>query len=203
MNSVEDLSAFLPKYLSDANYRTLLKELDAFPYNIDKRMYTTFLDNDILYQGDGYHYFPVVDLAHLEKGSKNVSGIILSNTCDMDLSNLRYYPSSIMFAPIVSLENYVRTLKLREITDEQIKNHLSDIRKQHVSSIFYLPEDAKVPESLVFLDKMNNIQSSFIDRKTLDEHRLFSLSDYGFYLLLFKLSVHFSRIREGVNRGQK
>ena len=29
MNSVEDLSAFLPKYLSDANYRTLLKELDA------------------------------------------------------------------------------------------------------------------------------------------------------------------------------
>jgi len=32
-------------------------------------------------------------------------------------------------------------------------------------------------------------------------NRLFTLSDYGFYLFLFKLSLHLTRIREGVSRN--
>ena len=46
-----------------------------------------------------------------------------------------------------------------------------------------------------------SVDNSYISREELNSKRLFSLSDYGFYMLLFKLSVHFSRIQEKVNRG--
>lgn len=181
----------------------MLNELRSFPDNIDKRLYTTSLDDNVLYQGDGYDLFPIVNLAHLEKGCKYASGIIMSNTCDLDLSNKRYYPSFIMFAPIIPLEKYESILRTNNIMEKKIINHLSDIRKQKITSILYLPADCKIRESIVFLDKIYNIENQFINRNSLAEHRLFSLSDYGFYLLLFKLSVHFSRIKEGVNRGHQ
>lgn len=53
----------------------------------------------------------------------------------------------------------------------------------------------------VSLDKIYHVDNRFINRDTLEDQRLFSLSDYGFYMLIFKLSIHFSRIQEKVNRG--
>ena len=48
-----DLKKYLPKYLSEENYKTLLAELKSFPYNIDGRMYTSMLDKNVIFQGDG------------------------------------------------------------------------------------------------------------------------------------------------------
>ncbi len=201
MMQTDEIGTFLPKYLSEENYRDLLNELKSFPYNMDKRFYTTSLDKDILFQGDAYDSLPFVDFTNIENGCKMRYGLIISNTCDMDLSNKRLFPSSIMYAPILSFEKYIMFLRRKNIPEESIKKNISDIREQRFTSIFYLPAIYKVPESIVFLDRISNIKNDYIDRKTINEHRLFSLSDYGFYLLLFKLSVHFSRIRERVNRG--
>ena len=49
----DDLKRYLPKYLSAENYEMLLQELRAFPDNIDDRMYTFSLEQNILFQGDG------------------------------------------------------------------------------------------------------------------------------------------------------
>ena len=201
MMQTDEIGVFLPKYLSEENYRDLLNELKSFPYNMDKRFYTTSLDKNILFQGDAYDSLPFADMANLNNGYMMNYGLIISNTCDMDLSNKRPYPSSIMYAPILSFEKYIMYLRKKNISEESIKRNISDIREQRFTSIFYLPAIYKVPESIVFLDRIFNIKNDYIDRKTLEKHRLFSLSDYGFYLLLFKLSVHFSRIRERVNRG--
>ena len=65
----------------------------------------------------------------------------------------------------------------------------------------YLPAIGNMEESLVFLDRIFNINNKYIDRSNLENIRIFSFSDYGFYLLIFKLSVHFSRVQEKVNRG--
>ena len=197
----EDVSVYLPKYLSEDNYQTLLDELKSFPNNIDKRLYSTPAEKRILFQGDGYDSLPFVDMMHLEKGCKSRYGIVLSNTCDIDLTNKRPYPSSIMYAPIISIDKYELTLRTNNVAEEKIGKHLSDIRQQKITSIFYLPAIYGISDSVVFLDRVFNIDNRFIDRDTLSKHRLFSLSDYGFYLFLFKLSVHFSRIRERVNRG--
>ena len=138
---------------------------------------------------------------HLDKGSKRVKGIILSNTCDISLENHRLYASSILYAPVVEIKKYYDILIKNGAIKEQVEEHLSAVRKQKVSSILYLPEISDLKESIVFFDRIMSIDNSFIDRENLENNRLFSLSDYGFYLLLFKLSIHFSRIQEKVNRG--
>ena len=201
MIASSDIELFLPKYLSPENYKRLLQELDAFPNNIDKRMYTSSVESNVLYQGEGYNPFPYVDLIHLDKGSKRVKGIILSNTCDISLENHRLYASSILYAPVVEIKKYYDVLIKNGAIKEQVEEHLSAVRKQKVSSILYLPGISDLKESIVFFDRIMSIDNSFIDRENLENNRLFSLSDYGFYLLLFKLSIHFSRIQEKVNRG--
>lgn len=201
MMPMEDIKSYLPKYLSEDNYKNLLKELKSFPENIDQRLYSKPQSLDTIFQGDGYKNFPYVDLLHLDLGSKEVKGIILSNTCDLDLDNKRPYPSSIMFAPIIEIAKYTEILMNRGVNPDIIDNHLKSIRKQSVTSILFLPRNSRIPESIVFLDRIMNIDNSYICRDQLQSQRLFTLSDYGFYMLLFKLSVHFSRIQERVNRG--
>ena len=201
MMPMEDIKSYLPKYLSEDNYKNLLKELKSFPKNIDQRLYSKPQSPGTIFQGDGYKKFPYVDLLHLDLGSKEVKGIILSNTCDIDLDNTRPYSSSIMFAPIIEVAKYTETLMNRGVNPDIIDDHLKSIRKQSVTSILFLPRNSRIQESIVFLDRIMNIDNSYICRDQLQSQRLFTLSDYGFYMLLFKLSVHFSRIQERVNRG--
>ena len=184
MITEDELKKYLPKYLSEENYKTLLAELKSFPYNIDGRMYTSMLDKNVIFQGDGLKKMPIIDLVNIERGVKNVSCLILSNTCDMDLSNSRMFPASIMYAPIINLTKYI-----------------SDLKQQKITQIIFLPANSQMEDSIVFLDKIYHVDNRFINRDTLEDQRLFSLSDYGFYMLIFKLSIHFSRIQEKVNRG--
>lgn len=164
-------------------------------------MYTSFLNNDILYQGDGIDNMPIIDLAKGSKDIKLVPALILSNTCDMDLSNTRMFPSSIMYAPIIKLSNYQSILNLHCSDTEKVNNHIFNLKQQKITQIMYLPATGKMEESLVFLDRVYSIDNKYINRSNLKDIRFFSFSDYGFYLFVFKLSVHFSRIQEKVNRG--
>ncbi len=67
----------------------------------------------------------------------------------------------------------------------------SDIRKQYISHIFYLPKGGQLNnDSIIFFDRINNYPSDSIKGQELPKRRIFTLSDYGFYLFLFKLSVH-------------
>ena len=176
MITEDELKKYLPKYLSEENYKTLLAELKSFPYNIDGRMYTSMLDKNVIFQGDGLKKMPIIDLTNIERGVKKVSCLILSNTCDMDLSNSR-------------------------INSSKIENHISNLKQQKITQIIFLPANSQMEDSIVFLDKIYHVDNRFINRDTLEDQRLFSLSDYGFYMLIFKLSIHFSRIQEKVNRG--
>lgn len=197
----EDLKKYLPKYLSEDNYQSLLKELKSFPDNIDVRMYTSSLKDNVIYQGDGINNMPIVDLAKGEFITKSVPVLILSNTCDMDLENTRMFPTSIMYVPIIKLSKYREVLNnsCKDVT--KIDNHINDLKQQKITQIMYLPSTGTMDDSLVFLDRIHNINNKYIDRNKLRDIRIFSLSDYGFYLFIFKLSVHFSRIQEKVNRG--
>ena len=197
----EELKKYLPKYLSEENYNNLLSELKSFPNNIDARMYTSYLKDDIIYQGDGIDNMPIIDLAQSSKGPQSVPALILSNTCDMDLANIRMFPSSIIYAPIIKLSNYQSVLSKYCNDTNKIENHITNLKQQKITQIMYLPAIGNMEESIVFLDRLFNINNKYIDRTNLKDTRIFSFSDYGFYLLIFKLSVHFSRIQEKVNRG--
>jgi hypothetical protein len=87
----------------------------------------------------------------------------------------------------------------REIAADR---HISDIRQQRIASMFYLPRiDALGEESVALLDRINNCDLQALNLGELVATRLFTLSDYGFYLFLFKLSIHLTRIRENVARN--
>jgi len=201
MMNEDDIIKYLPNYLNTKEQKALFDELNEFPDNIDTRLYSNKLDDNIIYQGDGLKDLPIVDLTNIEKGIKLQKCIILSNTCDMDIANKRNFTPSIIYAPIIALSNYRRYLEKNKIDKEKIKSHIVSIKKQFITQILFLPANNTIEDSLVFLDRIQNIDYRYISRKTLEERRLFTLSNYGFYLFIYKLSIHFLRIQERVHRN--
>lgn len=109
---------------------------------------------------------------------------------------------NLIYAPIVKLKKLVSLLEENGIENAIIEDILISITKQYITQIFYLPIGYGIEdESIVFLDRINNC-NNFLEGKKINDIRLFCLSDYGFYLLLFKLSVHMTRIQEKIDRNK-
>jgi len=202
MIDLEDIKAYLPKYLSTDSQKDLFKQLKDFPENIDKRLFTLKLaEQKVIFQGDGINDLLMINLP--DERIRRAKGMVISNTCDIDLYNERMFPSNICYAPIFSLRKYKKIIESEGIyTADKLNDHISSIKKQRVSQIFYLPEiHENLSESIVFLDRIISCNNETIEREGITERRVFTLSDYGLYLFLFKLSVHFTRIQERVERG--
>nr|WP_129732298.1 hypothetical protein [Parabacteroides goldsteinii] len=199
MIDTENIKKFLPKYLSAESYKELIEGLRCFPENLDSRFYTDYLKEKIIYQGDGIKGFPTINFNTMEK--KDCQAIVLSNTCDMDLANKRMFGSQIVYAPIIELEKYKSILMRSNISHAKINAHIDSIRSQELTQILYLPQYGScMKESIVFLDRIFNVDNAFINRDNLNETRIFSLSDYGNYVLLLKISIHFTRMQDKVDR---
>jgi hypothetical protein len=130
--------------------------------------------------------------------------MVLSNSCDIARDNKRLLGPRILYCPIISFTKYQKLLETQGNLSDKFdkRDHLSSIRKQRNSSMFYLPMHEKLgEEDIALLDRINNCDAEAIHLEELLANRLFTLSDYGFYLFLFKISVHFTRIREGVARN--
>ena len=196
----DDIQIYLPKFLSSDSENELFSGLKDFPDNIDSRLYTNHLsETEIVYQGDGIKDMLVVNLPDTK--IDKAPTIVLSNTCDIFESNSRMFDSQIVYAPIINLAKYEHAISKSSKSREQIKSHIEAIRKQRITQIFYLPQNGSmIDESIVFLDRVNNSPSTSIARNQICERRLFSLSDYGAYLFILKLSIHFTRIQDKVER---
>lgn len=195
----ENVKNFLPKYLSAESYKELIEGLRTFPENLDSRFYTDYLNKNIIYQGDGIKSFPIINFNTMKR--KDCIAIVLSNTCDMDLANKRMFGSQIVYAPIIELEKYKSILIQSNISYEKINAHIDSIKSQELTQILYLPQyGSRLKESIVFLDRIFNVDNEFINRDNLNETRVFSLSDYGNYVFLLKISIHFTRMQDKVER---
>ena len=204
MISLEQIKIYLPKYLSPNSERQLFEEIAQFPDNIDQRFYTKrFWYGDTIFKGDGIKDLLVINLPDTKIAP--VPSMIISNTCDISLDNVRMFSNAICYAPIFNMRKYRDSLLRRRVkSDESIEQHLDTIRKQQITQIFYLPKGSKLEdESLVFLDRINSCQSEAVSRRDLSEKRLFTLSNYGAWLFLLKLSIHFTRFIDGVDRSEE
>jgi hypothetical protein len=197
-----DAHDVIPKYLSAETTKELIKSLGAFPSNIDQRFYaSTEISPKLICQGDGIEDLLVVDVPSLR--TKNAPCMVLSNTCDIDPSNQRLFSTNIIYSPIVKLATYREFLSSAEIRkDQALDEHLKAIREQQITQIFYLPQcPGHSDEGIVFYDRLVSCASDAVDRNSLGAKRIFSLSQYGHYLFLLKLSIHFTRMSEGIDRG--
>jgi hypothetical protein len=154
---LEDFKLYLPKFLSAESDKELFDSLKDFPNNIDTRIYTNYLsDTDIIYQGDGINDMLFINLP--KPDIKPIPSMILSNTCDIDLANIRNFPSQVVYAPIFNLTKYQKALyNNSEKTKEQINSHIQSVKNQEITQIFYLPKvEGKIDDSIVFFDRVCN-----------------------------------------------
>src|SRR5437660_7081506 len=195
----EDFRAFLPKYLSTADQLDLFAELSQFPPNIDKRLYTDRLRGEpVIFQGDGLTDLPVTNLPNPRIGNAR-HVMVMSNSCDVDLRNRRYLGPRLMYCPIIAFADY--TESIRPVSGKLPVDHIEHVRRQKVSSLFYLPQYGDLPDSVALLDRFVNFDLRALDIEHMTRTRTFTLSNYGFYYFLFKLSIHLTRMREGISRS--
>jgi hypothetical protein len=200
--NLDDIKLYLPKYLSAESTRKLIQQISEFPNNLSQNLYSTKLhDENVIFQGDGLKDIFISNLPHEKIGKSSV--IVLSNTCDIDLSNKRLFPSQMFYAPIFNLEKYSLGLIKNGIkTNDSIKQHINDIKNQKITQILYLPPGGNLNyDGIVFLDRINNCPNKLVSRNKLKEQRLFILSDFGLYFFLLKISIHLTRIQEKIDRN--
>ena len=195
---IEDLGRlFLPKYLSEEKQAKLFEDLAAFP-NITS-LYLAHSDDEAeVFQGDVWQGFTTVDVGDMRRQA--VSGIVLSNSCDIAPENKRKWPVRIAFSSIISVEKFRQLLVENGVTEQEVNDVLRDIKKQQNTRVFYLPAAPYGPEddAMVFLDDVHS--QSVPSLQDAGPRLMWRLSQSGFYIFLLKLSIHFCRFREGIVR---
>lgn len=196
----EDFKIFLPKFLSAESEKKLFEELSDFPNSFDQRIYLgPISEPNGLLQGDCVDGLPVFNLP--SPSIKYSKALLLSNSCDVDPQNSRLVPIRLTYCPIFSFEKVESALReSHPDATNRINSFLAAVKEQRVSQVLYLPKGHRVEESLVFFDRICSCApSSEISNETLRKIS-FRLGNYGFYVLLLKLSIHFCRMRDGVDR---
>ncbi|MEO5329236.1 MAG: hypothetical protein H7829_13455 [Magnetococcus sp. THC-1_WYH] len=194
----DSIEKHIPYYLTKTQKEGLAKALSDFA-NCGARDVGFYIDkypNEPL-QGDGW---AGLDVFSFENGArKRIKGIILSNTCDMSQENERTIPLKVVFAPVIRISKYTERLRESISSEEQIANKIRAIKNQEVTSMFYLPKSkTEGHDYIALLDDLHSIPAQNLKQE--ECKKIFTLSMFGFYLLLFKISVHFCRFHEGVNR---
>lgn len=199
---LRDIEIYLPKYLSGDEQSRLFEELKQFPENIHARLYSSLHDGDgVIFQGDGLAQLPVVSLPDTSVMMAPI--MVVSNTCDISELHERLYPSNIVYCPLIRFDAWREELhRAFPESGDRVEALLDSVRRQECSSMFYLPKGARLTEDrIALMDRLVHHSVAALDIERLVANRLFTLSDYGFYLFLFKLSIHLTRLREGIARG--
>ncbi len=192
---LEQARVFLPKYLTPSQQQELYSELRKFPERFTYYLDSSKLQEELL-QGDGWRGFVVLDFQTSNR--KTVSGVVLSNSCDVSNANQWAVQTNVLFAPMVRVERYAE--RLRQTKDQQqVDSILEGIRRQRASSIFYLPSmPGGHDESIIRLDDIHT--HPLPDFLEVEKSQLFTLNQHAFYLFLIKLSIHFTRFQEDIAR---
>jgi hypothetical protein len=193
--TVESIETQIPYYLTQKAKENLVQALKNFPEYFD--YYTDLYPTDVL-QGDGWSKLEVL---RFEDGArKEIKGIVLSNSCDISVINLRDFPPNISFAPIIKLSKYAEKLAAKGFPQEKIESRLQSIRVQQTSNMFFLPKGGKLDDDFVaLLGDLHTMPFKVFEPKG-EREKQFTLSQVGFYLFLLKLSVHFCRFHEEIER---
>jgi len=193
---MDALESQIPYYLTQTQKEGLIRALKDF--NVNPHDYYINKHMGEMLQGDGWSGFDVFNFNSGKRDS--IKGIILSNSCDISSSNKRDIPSKAVFAPIVKLSNYAQLLNRSGLAKEQVDSKLQAIREQKITTLFYLPPYGDSDEEYItMLDDLRSVPVNQLEKST-NSSKMFTLSMYGFYLFVFKISIHFCRFHEEVAR---
>lgn len=198
---LESLQQQIPYYLTAEDRQVLVDELKAISKGgtVDYFLspYRDSFKVDML-QGDGWRGFQLFKFDTGER--RSVQGIVMSNSCDVEPGNARDIPARLIFAPLVKLAAYEGALRGSGIDAKKVDEKLAAIRAQKTTNMFFLPAGGPLGEDhVVRLDDAHSMPvAAHVSAQ--DREKLFTLTNTGFYMLVLKLSVHFCRLHEKVNR---
>lgn len=192
-NFLEEAKLYLPGYLAPTSKADLYSGLSRYPENID---YFIGAGPEDVLQADAYFGFTARNFSNND--TKQVNGIVISNSCDISPANNPPNTRLVLFAPLISIESLQDLWRRNGREDHRIQDELAKIRAQKLTEAIYFPAAAGFDESVAFLDQIQSQPlGDFLRDKT---QRLFRLSNIGFYIFIIKLSIHFTRLWEGVDR---
>jgi hypothetical protein len=197
----DEIKLYLPKYLSPSAEQNLFEQLKQFPNNIDTRIYSEIIQQEnILYQGDGIEGLLVTNLPNPD--IRSAKAMVISNTCDTNPENKRLFSGQFCYSPILKMAKFKEQLIANNTySDDRVEQFMKNIKNQRISQILFLPRGGKLKEDgFIFFDRLSSCDLGYLENAQIAGRKLFSLSDYGLYLFLFKLSIHFTRINEGRGR---
>jgi hypothetical protein len=196
----ESIIEQIPYYLTEPQKEGLLRALNNFNRGqLIETDYYSYNHQDELLQGDVWTKLQFRNFHTGEKGS--ILGIILSNTCDISPDNKRDMPTNIIFAPLIPLSSYIDLLEKVKIDQDKIQNKIISIKEQRVTSIFYLPRGTVLRDDhIALLDEVYTMPSKVFESEK-EKAKFLTLGHFGFYLFVFKLSIHFCRLHENVARN--
>lgn len=181
--AIERSSIILPEHKNE--FAALLAK---FPADLEKWIYRVPAESNSLFQSDILLEIPV---CFIDEDGDTVQGIdtvtMISNTCDMQPDRKEF----IIASPIIPITDFEE--HLRSIGETGIDTKLTDIRRNRIFSYFYLPQHEGFAESFIDFSRMVTINSHYINR-VFSGKRTLSLSQYGFYLFLIKLTYHLARM---------
>lgn len=197
----ESLQQQIPFYLTAEDQQVLVNELKAIAGGgAADYLLSDYRDSfgEVMLQGDGWRGFQMFLFDSGER--RSVRGVVLSNSCDVDPANRRDVPARLVFAPLVKLSAYEALLFKSGIDATKVGDKIAAIRAQKTTNIFFLPASGPLAEDhVVRLDETHSMPVA-AHKRCSESEKLFTLSNTGFYMLVFKLSVHFCRLQEMVNR---
>jgi hypothetical protein len=188
----------IPYYLTQPQKQALAAAISEFVSTAQAKPFTVTGFAEELLQGDGWKGLQLFEFESGER--RHVRGMIISNSCDIDPQNVRDYPPNLTFVPIVRLDKIKQIWLGNGVKEERIAQKFSDIRAQRVTEFFYIPEISRdQTESIAVLSDAHSMPAGVFQNSPVKK-KLFSLSQVAFYLLLFKLSINFCRMHEGISR---
>lgn len=197
----ESLQQQIPYYLTAEDRKILVDELKAISQggtaDYFLSPYHDSFKEDML-QGDGWRGFQLFMFDSGER--RSVRGLVLSNSCDVDPENPRDVPARLIFAPLVKLSIYEKLLRASGIESNRVDEKVAMIKAQKTTNMFFLPAGGPLDED--YVARLDDAHSMPVAAHTTaeDREKLFTLNNTGFYMLVLKLSVHFCRLHEKVNR---
>jgi hypothetical protein len=207
----DSFDSLLPPYLVEPEKSRLKDALKQFtPEHRNAQIdYSDFYKNfqyDYFLQGDLVKEIRVASWneTSLNYDKAYTDAIIISNTCDISFENKREYnPKQCLLAPVISFKEYLSDLETQGYEIEKIKSFEQNVKAQLCTNIFYLPPYFNGEEEYIaILDRIFWFPTSELNSyiATIDEDRINSLNQYGFYLFVLKLSYHICRLPEQCDR---
>jgi hypothetical protein len=199
----------LPAYLADEDKSRLAAALKQFT-----QAGQNVIQYNDFYKQYGHAYFMQSDLVREvrspfwnddEEIYEKVypDAIILSNTCDISKENKRdISDKDCLMAPIMEMSEFIKDLKEKSKDYNRTNSIISSIKAQLVTNLFYLPE-IKGKDYVVYLDRVFTFPTKELNDtylNSIEDNRIASLSLFGHYLFVLKLSYHLCRLPEVCDR---